>query len=82
MGQPEIRGPVHLAAGLRWALIAAAQYEAANATRSDAAGKVYDYIVTGRFASRCEAIGNAVETMTRTLGKGKRYYELRWKEWQ
>ena len=35
---------VHLAAGLRWVLIAASQYEAANAARADTSGKVCDYI--------------------------------------
>jgi hypothetical protein len=73
---------VHLAAGLRWVLIAASQYEAANAARADISGKVYDYIATGGFASRCEAINRAIETMTSTLGKERRYYEQRWKEWE
>jgi hypothetical protein len=43
---------------------------------------VYDYVATGGFASRCEAISHAVETMTKTLAKEKRYYELRWREWE
>jgi len=72
----------HLAAGLRWVLIAASQYEAANAARADTSGKVYDYIATGGFASRCEAINQAVETMMRILGREKRYYEQKWKEWE
>lgn len=73
---------VHLAAGLRWVLIAASQYEAANAARADTSGRVYDYIATGSFASRCEAINRAIETMLSTLGKERRYYEQRWKEWE
>ena len=73
---------VHLAAGLRWVLIAASQYEAANAARADTSGKVYDYIATGGFASRCEAINQAIDTMMKTLGKEKRYYEQKWKEWE
>jgi len=71
----------HLAAGLRWVLIAASQYEAANAARADTSGKVYDYIATGGFASRCEAINQTVETMMRILGREKRYYGQKWKEW-
>jgi hypothetical protein len=51
----DFRSAVHLAAGLRWVLIAAAQYEAANAARSDCAGKVYDYIATGGFGARPSA---------------------------
>jgi hypothetical protein len=78
----DFQSAVHLAAGLRWVLIAAAQYEAANAARSGSAAKVYDYVATGGFASRCEAISHAVETMTKTLAKEKRYYELRWREWE
>jgi hypothetical protein len=70
-----------LATGLRWVLIAASQYEAANAARADTSGKVYGYIATGGFASRCEAISHAIETMLSTLGKEKRYYEQRWKDW-
>ena len=73
---------VHLAAGLRWVLIAASQYEAANAARAGTSGKVYDYIATGGFASRCEAINQAIDTMMQTLGKEKRYYEQKWKEWE
>jgi hypothetical protein len=73
---------VHLAAGLRLVLVAASQYEAANAARSDTSGRVYDYIATGGFASRCEAISRVVETMTATLGKERRYYEQKWKEWE
>jgi hypothetical protein len=73
---------VHLATGLRWVLIAASQYEAANAARADTSGKVYDYIATGGFASRCEAISHAIETMLSTLGKERRYYEQRWKDWE
>ena len=73
---------VHLAAGLRWVLIAASQYEAANAARTDASGKVYDYIATGGFASRCEAISQAIDSMLSTLGKERRYYEQRWKDWE
>jgi len=72
----------HVAAELRWVLIAVAQYEAANAARAGTAGKVYDYIATGGFASRFEVINRAVETMMATLGKEKRYYEQRWKEWE
>lgn len=78
----DFQSAVHLGTGLRWILIAAAQYEAANAARSDAAEKVYDYVATGGFAARCETIGRVVETMTGTLGKERRYYELRWKEWE
>jgi hypothetical protein len=73
---------VHLAAGLRWVLIAASQYEAANAARADTSGRVYDYIATGGFASRCDMITRAIEAMMTTLGKEKRYYEQRWKEWE
>jgi hypothetical protein len=73
---------VHLATGLRWVLIAASQYEAANAARADASGKVYDYIATGGFASRCEVVNRAIDMMTTTLGKEKRYYEQKWKEWE
>ena len=73
---------VHLAAGLRWVLIAASQYEAANAARDDTSGKLYDYIATGGFASRCEAINQAIEMMMATLSKEKRYYEQKWKEWE
>jgi hypothetical protein len=73
---------VHLAAGLRWVLIAASQYEAANAARAGTSGKVSDYIATGGFASRCEAILHAIERMLSTLGKEKRYYEQRWKDWE
>jgi hypothetical protein len=73
---------VHLAAGLRLVLVAASQYEAANAARSDTSGRVYDYIATGGFASRCEAISRVVETMTTTLGRERRYYEQKWKEWE
>ena len=72
----------HLAAGLRGLLIAASQYEAANAARADTAGRVYNYIATGGFASRCQAISRAIETMVTTLGKERRYYELRWREWE
>lgn len=72
----------HLATGLRWVLIAASQYEAANAARDDTSGKVYDYIATGGFASRCDAISRVVDTMMATLGKEKRYYEQKWKEWE
>jgi hypothetical protein len=72
----------HLAAGLRWVLIAASQYEAANAARADTSGKVYDYIATGGFASRCGAINQVIDAMTSTLGKEKRYYEQKWKEWE
>jgi hypothetical protein len=73
---------VHLAAGLRWVLIAASQYEAANAARDDTSGRVYDYIATGGFAARCEVINRAIDTMMTTLGKEKRYYEQKWKEWE
>lgn len=73
---------VHLAAGLRWVLIAASQYEAANAARAGTSGKVYDYIATGGFAARCEAISRAIDTMLSTLGKERRYYEQRWKDWE
>ena len=62
------------------ALIAASQYEAANAARDDTSGKVYDYIATGGFASRCDAISRVVDTMMATLSKEKRYYEQKWKE--
>lgn len=72
----------HLAAGLRGLLIAASQYEAANAARADTAGRVYDYIATGGFASRCQTISRTIEAMVTTLGKEKRYYELRWREWE
>jgi hypothetical protein len=73
---------VHLAAGLRWVLIAASQYEAANAARAGTSGKVYDYIATGGFAARCEAIMQTIDTMLSTLGKERRYYEQRWKDWE
>lgn len=72
----------HLAAGLRWVLIAASQYEAANAARAGTSGKVYDYIATGGFAARCEAIMQTIDTMLSTLGKEQRYYEQRWKDWE
>jgi hypothetical protein len=72
----------HLAAGLRWVLIAVAQYEAANAARAGTAGRVYDYIATGGFASRFEVISRTVETMMVTLAKEKRYYQQRWAEWE
>ncbi len=55
-------------------LIAASQYEAANAARDDTSGKVYDSIATGGFASRCDAISRVVDTMMATLGKEKRHY--------
>jgi hypothetical protein len=72
----------HLAAGIRLVLIAAAQYEAANAARADTAEKVYDYIATGGFAARCEAVSRTVEEMMATLARERRYYELRWKDWE
>lgn len=72
----------HLAAGLRWVLIAASQYEAANAARAGTAGKVYDYVATGGFASRCEAINRAIDAMMTTLRNEKRYYQQRWKDWE
>ncbi|HEY3733840.1 MAG TPA: DUF2130 domain-containing protein [Streptosporangiaceae bacterium] len=78
----DFRSAAHLATGLRWVLIAASQYETANAARTDTSGKVYDYIATGGFASRCEVINRAIDTMMTTLGKERRYYEQRWKEWE
>ena len=38
-------------------------------------GVVCDYIATGGFASRCDAISRVVDTMMATLTKEKRYYE-------
>jgi hypothetical protein len=55
--------------------------EQSLAARDDTSGKVYDYIATGGFASRCDAISRVVDTMMATLGKEKRYYEQKWKEW-
>jgi hypothetical protein len=56
--------------------------EQSLAARDDTSGKVYDYIATGGFASRCDAISRVVDTMMATLGKEKRYYEQKWKEWE
>jgi hypothetical protein len=39
-------------------------------------------LATGGFASRCEAISRVVEAMTTTLGRERRYYEQKWKEWE
>lgn len=34
------------------------------------------------FASRCEAINHSIEMMLATLGKERRYYEQRWRDWE
>lgn len=71
---------VHLAAGLRYALIRISRYEAANAARADTAGKVYDYIATGEFETRYKTSERALDSMRDTLGKEKRAFEQLWKQ--
>jgi hypothetical protein len=71
---------VHLAAGLRYALIRISRYEAANAARADTAGKVYDYIATGDFETRYKESERALDSMRETLGKERRAFEQLWKQ--
>jgi hypothetical protein len=72
IGEIWVTDPGHvwdLATVLREAVIMVARYEAANASRSDIAGKVYDYITTGGFEARYRALEHAIDRLRAENGK-------------
>ena len=61
-------------------LITSSQYESANLARTDAAGKVFDYITTGGFCSRLETVLQCARKEQQILNQERNYWQRRWAE--
>jgi hypothetical protein len=67
-----------LAVALREILVQVAAYERANASRGDAAARVFDYIATGDFSGRISSMIKAISDQRTDSARGQRAMQQFW----